>query len=109
MPVQELGEPLTENQLKNLRIKCDPTREKRKRAAPLKPEDIEGLCDVVRDNPRTPRKALRALLNDQFASVRATADGRAGGYGGRPWGRAGGRLTRGGAGCAGAGARRAPH
>ena len=53
-----------------------------------KPEDIAGLCDVVRENPRTPRKALVALLNDQFASVRATADGRGGGYGGRPWGRA---------------------
>ncbi len=109
MPVQVLGEPLTEKQLERVRTVCDPTREKRKRAAPLKPEDIAGLCDVVRDNTRTPWKALLALLNDRFASVRAAADGRAGGYGGRPWGRAGGRLTRGGAGCAGAGAGRPPH
>jgi hypothetical protein len=109
VPVQVLGEPLTEKQLERVRTVCDPTREKRKRAAPLKPEDIAGLCDVVRDNTRTPWKALLALLNDRFASVRAAADGRAGGYGGRPWGRAGGRLTRGGAGCAGAGAGRPPH
>ncbi len=88
MPVQELGEPLTENQLKNLRIKCDPTREKRKKRN-LNPEDIAGLCDVVCEHSGTPLKALLALVNPRFASVRATADGRAGaGYGGRPWGRA---------------------
>ena len=109
MPVQELGEPLTERQLERLRIKCDPTRETRKRAAPrnLNPEDISGFCDVVREHPTMPLKALRALLNDQFASVRATADGRAGGYGGRPWARA--RAGGSPAGCAGAGAGRVPH
>ena len=108
MPVQELGEPLTENQLKNLRTKCDPTREKRKKRN-LNPEDIAGFCDVVRDNPTMPLKALLALVNPQFASVRATADGRARAAtaAGRGGGR--GRLTRGGAGCAGAGARRAAH
>ncbi len=81
MPVQELGEPLTERQLRTLRIKCDPTRETRKTAARrnLNPEDIPGFCDVVREHPTTPLKALLALVNPQFASVRATADGRAGG------------------------------
>ncbi len=115
--MQELGgDPLTEDQLRRVRTVCDPTREKTKKAAPRKPEDIAGLCDVVRDNTRTPRKALLVLINGQFASVRATADGRtaaarAGGRLRRPAAaRAGGRLTRGGARCAGAGAgRRPPH
>ena len=84
--MQELNPPLTERQLRDVRDKCDPTRDKRESAARCKPEDIAGLCDVVRENSDTPRKALLALVNDQFASVRATADGRAGGYGGRPWG-----------------------
>jgi hypothetical protein len=90
VPVQVLGEPLTENKLKHLRTVCDPTRETRKSAAPrnLNPEDIAGFCDFVREHPTTPLKALLALVNPRFASVRATADGRAGGYGGRPWGRA---------------------
>ena len=80
LPVQELAPPLNERQLRHVRNKCDPNFRKRK------PEDIAGLCDVVRENPNMPLKALLALVTTRFASVRATADGRAGGYGGRPWG-----------------------
>jgi hypothetical protein len=99
VPMQEIGDDLTESWLRRVRDKCDPDRETLPQLEQLEPTD--EMCVFIRENTALPNAQLRVAVNKKLAAVRraprAPVRARASAH------PQAGRRGRGG--CAGAGAR----